>query len=248
MVAIGNSAEGSAQQVVAIIVAHEHPAGKAEMPPPSSHPRRTRQQRLGGRSERVVRDVTRATAAELARVGYAELRVEDVAAEAGVNKTTIYRRWPSKVELVAAAIRAINEPSGELPDLGSVYRDLLALLQDKVARASTCEGKSIHRMMTLEMDHPEVASITRALRAEYVAPWIAVIERAIARGELPEGTDPELMSDMLTGPVFGKLLRRRDEVDDAYLAAVVNMVVLGAKHRGAIRRVASDAPPVAARR
>src|SRR6516162_5006549 len=108
----------------------------ATIPPPSSQPRRTRQQRLGGRSERVVRDVTRATAAELARVGYAELRVEDVATEAGVNKTTIYRRWPSKIELVAAAIRAINEPSGDLPDLGSISLDLLALLRDKVSLAS----------------------------------------------------------------------------------------------------------------
>lgn len=210
-------------------------------PPPSNNPRRTGQQRLGGRSERVVRDVTRATAAELARVGYAELRVEDVAAQAGVNKTTIYRRWPSKADLVSAAIRAVNEPLDEPPDHGSVRFDLLAVLQDKVARASTCEGQSIHRMIALEMDHPEVASIARALRQEYQVPWITVIERAIARGELPVGSDPVLMSDMIMGPVFN-LLRRREPVDDAYLDAVVNLVVLGAKSGGAIRTQRDSAP------
>jgi AcrR family transcriptional regulator len=205
------------------------------MPPPSSNPRRTGQQRLGGRSERVVRDVTRATAAELARVGYAELRVEDVAAQAGVNKTTIYRRWPSKVDLVGATLRAITTSAGDLPDLGAVRLDLLALGRAAVERASTCEGQSIHRMIALEMDHPEVASLARSLRAEYVLPWAAVIERAIARGELPPGSDPQLMVDIILGPVFNKLLRKREHVDDEFLAAVVNMVVLGAKSGGAIR-------------
>jgi AcrR family transcriptional regulator len=202
--------------------------------PPPSNPRRTGQQRLGGRSERVVRDVTRATAAELARVGYAALRVEDVAVQAGVNKTTIYRRWPSKVDLVGATLRAITAPTLDLPDLGSVYLDLLALLRAGVMRSSTCEGQSIHRMIALEMDHPEVASIARALRTEYVAPWAAVIERAIARGELPERSDPQFIADLILGPVFNKLLRKREPVEDEFLAAVVKMVVLGAKHGGAV--------------
>jgi AcrR family transcriptional regulator len=187
-----------------------------------------------------------ATAAELGRVGYEALRVEDVAAQAGVNKTTIYRRWPSKADLVAAALRAVNEPSGDLPDRGSVDLDLLELLEEKVARASTCEGQSIHRMILQEMDHPEVASITRALRTEWRAPWIAVIERAVARGELPEGSDPELMADMITGPVFQKLTRQREAVDAAYLARVVDMVVLGAKSGGAVRsprRPVQSQPP-----
>jgi AcrR family transcriptional regulator len=204
------------------------------VPPPSSTPRRTGQQRLGGRSERVVRDVTRATAAELSRVGYAELRVEDVAAQAGVNKTTIYRRWPTKADLVAATLRAINEPSGELPDRGSVRLDLLALLRESVARATTCEGRSIHRVIALEMDHPEVATIARSLRAEYTAPWAAVIERAVTRGELPDGSDPQLMVEVIMGSVFNKLLRKREPVDDDFLVAVVNMVVLGATSGGAI--------------
>jgi AcrR family transcriptional regulator len=183
-----------------------------------------------------------ATAAELGRVGYAALRVEDVAAEAGVNKTTIYRRWPNKAELVAAALRAVNEPSADPPDRGRVDLDLLELLQEKVARASTCEGQSIHRMIIQEMDHPEVASITQSLRAEFRAPWIAVIERAVARGELPEGSDPELMTDMIMGSVFQKLLRQRADVDAAYLARVVDMVVLGAKSGGAVRSPTAPAP------
>jgi len=204
-------------------------------PPPTPVPRRTGQFRLGGRSERVVRDVTRATLAELARVGYEALRVEDVAVEAGVNKTTVYRRWPNKADLVADVLRTLKGEPDELPDLGSVGADLVALLRASVASASTCEGRSIHRMIALEMDHPEVLSIANALRAEYQAPWLAVIERAIGRGELPEGSDPVLLVEMVMGTVFNKLLRKREPVDDAFLCAVVNMVVLGARSGGAIR-------------
>ena len=90
-------------------------------------------------------------------------------------------------------------------------------------------------MIALELEHPEVASIARTLREEYWAPWIAVIERAVGRGDLPAGSDPQLLVEMLTGPVFNRLLRWREAVDDEYLVAVVNMVVLGAKSGGAIR-------------
>ena len=60
--------------------------------------RRTVGARTGGRSERVVRDVLRAAIEELSTNGYSALRVEDVAARAGVNKTTVYRRWPTKAD------------------------------------------------------------------------------------------------------------------------------------------------------
>lgn len=202
---------------------------------PESGPRRTGGRRLGGRSERVVRDVLRATTAELARAGYAALRVEDVAARARVNKTTIYRRWPTKAELVSATLRAAGGPPTEAPDTGTVRGDLMALLRAVVAKLSTPAGRGLYRMITLEMDHPEVASIARVLRAESQVPWVRVIERAILRGELPEGSDPQLIAELIRGPVLSRLLRLREPVDEAYVEAVVNLVVLGAERAGAVR-------------
>lgn len=206
--------------------------------PPPETPRRTGQQRLGGRSERVVREVIRATLAELGRVGYAALRIDDVAAQAQVNKTTVYRRWPTKADLVTATLLAMSSSDEATPDSGSVRDDMLALIQRSMARISTCEGEAVYRMIGLEMDHPEVASITRALRSEMHAPWYAIIKRAIDRGELPRGTDPRLIVEMLSATVYSKKLKLREAVDDDYLAAVVDLVLRGAINGGAIRAAA----------
>lgn len=191
--------------------------------------------RVGGRSERVVRDVLAATMAELARVGYAALRVEDVAAGAGVNKTTVYRRWPVKSDLVAAALRSASASALAAPDTGSLRSDLLELLRRHVALFATAQGRLIGRMMMVELDHPDVAALVRTLREEKLAPWLDAIERAKARGEIPRGSEATLMVDMILGTTFAKI-RRDDPVDDAFLRAVVDLVVLGAEHGGAVPR------------
>jgi AcrR family transcriptional regulator len=207
-------------------------------PEPPDPPRRTGQQRLGGRSERVVREVIRATLAELGRVGYAALRIDDVAAQAQVNKTTVYRRWPTKADLVTATLMAMSSSDEAPPDTGSVREDMLVLIRRSVARISTCEGEAVYRMIGLEMDHPEVASITRALRGEMHAPWLAMIKHAIERGELPQGTDARLIVEMISATVYSKKLKLREPVDDDYLAAIIDLILRGAMNGGAIRAAA----------
>src|ERR1700712_3828040 len=94
--------------------------------------RRTEGVRVKGRAARVVTDVLHATAEELSRVGYAALRVEDVALRSGVNKTTIYRRWPTNPDPGGAPLRAVWEPPA-VPDTGSLREDLIASLKKSAA-------------------------------------------------------------------------------------------------------------------
>jgi AcrR family transcriptional regulator len=196
--------------------------------------------RVGGRSERVVRDVLGAAAQELARAGYAALRMEDVAAAAGVNKTTVYRRWPTKPELVRATLKSLNEGWIVTPDLGSIRADLLRLLGDFVARMKNPEKRCIARMIYAEMDQPEVQELVRTLHEEHLVPWRTVIARSIDRGELPAGSDPRLIADLVLGTVMSGVVRFQEHRDPGYFAAVVELVVAGAKHGGAIR--GGDAP------
>jgi AcrR family transcriptional regulator len=219
----------------------EPPTGDDDLTPESTRRlRRTgeRRARIGGRSERVVRSVLEAAVAEIARVGYGALRIDDVATRAGVNKTTVYRRWPTKPELVTAALRTIVDRP-ETPDTGTLRGDLIVLLRRFVIKACRTDGQTMMRMFSLEKHHPEVAEIARTLRAEHLAPWEEVVSRAVRRGEIPEGSDLKLILDTLSGTVFSKLNRGLDEVDDTYLFAVIDLVLAGVRSGGAIRRAPS---------
>src|SRR5882757_10372604 len=103
---------------------------------PKTNTRRTEGVRVKGRAARVVSDVLIATAEELSRVGYSSLRVEDVAARSGVNKTTIYRRWPTKPELVGAAVMSIKVPI-EFAHTEDLQRDLVDGFVSGLARSAT---------------------------------------------------------------------------------------------------------------
>ena len=192
--------------------------------------RRTVGARTGGRSERVVRDVLRAAVDELARSGYGALRVEDVAARAGVNKTTIYRRWPTKTDLVAAAIRLCAGHHQPVPDTGSARRDLVEMLERAIAFARTAEGRAITRLVTVESGDPDVDQICRSLREGMLKQRSVIIERAKERGELPRGADARLVLDAIFVPVMTRVLRFHEEVDTRTAEAFVDLVLAGAKH------------------
>lgn len=197
--------------------------------------RRTGGVRTSGRAARVVEDVLCATSQELSRVGYAALRIEDVAQRSGVNKTTIYRRWPTKAELVAAALQGLSiQPTAS--DTGTLRGDLLEYLQSYAAFAGSSLGRGISRMMLSERTHPEVEPIARALREKHRRSRASIVERAIARGELPEGTSPALVAELAFAPVYTRLVTQSAKADDAFLGSVVDVVIAGARAGAAIAR------------
>jgi AcrR family transcriptional regulator len=191
--------------------------------------RRTVGARTGGRSKRVVDNVLRAAVDELAREGYGALRVEDVATRAGVNKTSVYRRWPTKADLVSAAISTVAGHHEPLPDTGSVRGDFIAMLTRIVAFARTAEGRAIMRLVAAEGD-PEVDRLARRLRDAIMTERAKLIVRAQERGELPHGIDVRLLLDALVSPALHRVLRFREVVDPATLEAFVDLVLTGAKH------------------
>jgi AcrR family transcriptional regulator len=146
---------------------------------------------LGGRSERVVQQVLVATVAELGESGYRAFRMDAVSAAAGVNKTTIYRRWPSKALLVAGAVEWMRRFVHDvpLPDTGSLERDLVEAFQRKLSFSDRVEGQAWARLLAEKHD-PEVSVIIGEAVEERSNAWYTMVTRAVARGELPGGTDP----------------------------------------------------------
>lgn len=193
------------------------------MSPGSVATRRTANVRVRGRAADVVARVLSAAAHELSRAGYAALRVEDVAARSGVNKTTIYRRWSTKEQLVAAVIGQ----QGEAPaiDTGTLRGDLRASLLLSVNLSGPQLG--ILRAVMTERTVPEIEAVMRRLRAEVQRARIAMVERGIARGELPKGVDPQLVVDLASAPVQRALIFG-DRLDASYVDRVLDVVLAGA--------------------
>lgn len=191
--------------------------------------------------------VLEATAEEIGRSGYASLRIEDIAARSSVNKTTIYRRWPRKVDLVAAAIRHFAEVP-DPPDTGSVRTDLLTLLRHSAARAQSRFGRGIVRMIQIERTHPEVDQVAQQLAADQMHPRRVVVERAMESGQLPRGTDVDLVLELIFAPVIKRIAFFRAPPTDDFLQRVVDIVLAGARSGAAIAPSAEPRARQTARR
>lgn len=206
------------------------PSARKKQPGTKGHvPTRVLGVRPGGRAARVVCDVIRAAIAELAESGYVAMRMEAVAERAAVSKTTVYRRWPTKAALVRDAVGTLGMTRPAPPDTGSLEDQLRVVLGDLVAVAATPEGMTVARVLTNELDHPEVAELSRELRAQFHEPWFLVLRRAVARGELPKRTDLKLIVEVLSATVGTRLFRDHEAVDTAFLRALISLVVGGAR-------------------
>lgn len=195
------------------------------MPTARATTRRTGAARTGGRAESVVDRVVAATLAELSRVGYEAMRVEDIAALSGVNKTTIYRRWPTKVELLTNAISAAAEKRLPPIDTGTLRGDLLASL--RTAFELTPFEQGVLRVIQAERSLEAVEAFAQRMREDIRAMRIAIVDRGIARGELPAGTDTSLVVDLISAPVQLALLFN-ESMTLASVQRVLDVVLAGA--------------------
>ena len=170
---------------------------------------------------------------ELARVGYTRLSVDTVARKAGVNKTTVYRRWPTKTSLIVAAITGalVFEAA---PEQATLRDDLLTLAHRLNAWVKTPVGTAILRTLAVELHQPEIRAMSRAAKLNVKVQWTEAVKRAIARGEVPPGTDADLIFELVTGAVNEPFVRVTHVVDDRFLAGIVDLIIAGATRGGAV--------------
>ncbi|GIE81133.1 TetR family transcriptional regulator [Actinoplanes philippinensis] len=156
---------------------------------------------------------------ELAEVGYGRLSIEAVARRAGVGKTAIYRRWSNKLEMVMEIISDVAERKVPLPDTGSFSGDLsLLLMIVSTALQHRVASQIIPDLMAEAARNPQIAeTLQRALRTHQQAVGEKLIGQAVARGELPAGTDPEVAVDLILGPLYWRLAVARQPIEEDYL-------------------------------
>lgn len=175
-----------------------------------------------------MQEALNATLETLAERGYGGLSFEEVASRAGVNKTTLYRRWPNKAELVAAALQQARDDGSETPDSGSLHDDLVICLTQLAARVGSPFGRSLAQALLVGRADPELAAVLSDLRAKNPTIAPEVFDRAAARGELANATDGQFVGETLAQVVFARLLLAKGPVDEPYLHRLVDLVLHGA--------------------
>jgi AcrR family transcriptional regulator len=142
-----------------------------------------------------------ATLATLADEGYAGVSIEGVAARAGVGKATIYRRYPSKAQLVVEAVRVGACLGDNLPDTGDLRSDLETMLRAMVDRLRGADGPVLLAFAAERLRHPELAAeFERSVIGAKRAHARHLIGDAVRRGELPANTDIDLIAE--AGPAI----------------------------------------------
>jgi AcrR family transcriptional regulator len=186
----------------------------------------------GGRPRDPSRDgVIRAAILRLlADVGYGALTMDAVAAQAGVGKATIYRRWRTKEDLVVDTIAELHHMGAATPDTGSLEGDLRQLLHSLV---SVVNGPLGAATLSLLSTVPHQPALAEAFRAGPIGVWRSAFDevwaRAEERGEVRSGAGP-LAAEATSALLVQRWLLTGEPVDESFADEVLSSVVLPLIH------------------
>jgi AcrR family transcriptional regulator len=193
-----------------------------------------RRARPAGRGQKVRAAVLAATLTELAENGYAALTVDNVARRSGVHKTTIYRRWKNRESLVTDTMTDLAATKVPFRDTGDIDTDLRTLARSFVTFLNSPTGKAIAAATLSDAGRiPEIADAKRRFFEDRFRRAQPVIAGAIARGELPAGTDPAEIVRTLVAPIYLRLLVTAEPIDKT-TADNAAKVALAAARAGAL--------------
>lgn len=186
---------------------------------------RSRVSRGAGAHQRVLR----AALQVLNDDGLAGFSMEAVARRAGASKATLYRRWPTAGALLIDAMDATFQPL-PVPDTGRLDTDIAALLNAFVV---TLEQTPFPRLLAAFIDaaerDPALASLHADLTRRRREPMLLVLDRARERGELASDLDLELVTDLLTAPLFYRRFVAHRPIPPGFVEGVIAQVLTSTK-------------------
>ena len=164
------------------------------------------------------------TAELLFERGFGGASVDEISRRSGVAKTTIYRHWPTRADLLRDACSTIGTPQ-DVPDTGSFETDVTALMTNLADLLRSAKWTSVLPSIidAAERD-PDIADMYSKLQQGYSAPFETVIRGLLQKGELPEDTDVAMLIAALTGPLFYRRWFSREPLTDAFAKQIVLLV------------------------
>jgi AcrR family transcriptional regulator len=225
-----------ARTIYETLASRKEPRGGSTPDPP---PDTRRLVRARGRPRSTAADaaILSATLELLPEQGFRSFSMEAVAAKACVSKATLYRRFPSKHELVAAALRTIRSVSAA-PDTGSVRGDLRELVRREVAHAKRVPhlGRLAARLLGDLADEPDMlALVHKTVMAIDRVRLAEIVRRGIARGELRADLEVALATEILHASLIFRFLAsggRLSTLGGTHLTPLIDTLLAGLARRG----------------
>jgi AcrR family transcriptional regulator len=187
-------------------------------------------------------DILDAALDVLAEEGFDGMTIDMVAARAKAGKATLYRRWPSKTELVVDAVACMKNKDidfDDLPNTGTLRGDLVAMIKPPTLRDAEKKLRVMSGLVSLLARNPELAE---AARLAVVAPRAEInrrmLQRAIDRGEISADVDIATVASISPSMVTYRTIMLGKPVDREFLIGIIDKVILpavglGALHSGA---------------
>jgi AcrR family transcriptional regulator len=162
---------------------------------------------------------------DIADHGYAGLSIERVAERARTGKGSIYRRWPTRIDLVLDALDHTLPDPDELPDTADVRADLLAVLRRIAAVMRSRHGDAARACLGPGVDAELGAAIRARLLAPRRAALLAVLRRAAERGQVRTDAVTDRIAELGPTLLHGELMQR-GVIDDDAVVAIVDEVLM----------------------
>lgn len=180
------------------------------------------------RSERARKAILRGTIELLKRDGFNDLRIESVAARAGVGKATVYRWWPSKAELVIDAFASAVLKELRFPPTGSLPHAILGQMKRWAVIFRSPLGQIIANVIGAGQSDPE---ILKAFHTHWVEPRRVearkLLRQAMKNGEIRSDLDPDTILDIFYGPLYLRLLIRNAPLSEEFVDVAFDTVLSG---------------------
>lgn len=218
---------------------HVDQTRNAEAPAHDGHVEVVTEPRLPGRIGR-KRDQTRdadildAALQVLAETGYEGMTMDMVAERARAGKATVYRRWPSKAELVLDGVAHLDSGAADpdqLPDTGTLRGDLVAMIGPSSLVEEEHKLKVMAGLVSTMSHGPQFAA---AANAAIVEPWVVanrvLIQHAVERGEIDAPADIATVSHIIPSMAAYRVFIQREPLDRDFLLSLIDVVLLPALH------------------
>lgn len=168
---------------------------------------------------------------ELSENGYARLSMDRVASRAKTNKNAVYRRWPGKAKLVAAAIRRhVPKPSLDVPDTGDLRQDMLILLHSMMKPLQMIGAETIHGILVDYPGNDLIASLPQLMKTRTYDQLTTIIRgilnNAEKRGEIKPGQKSARVLTLPVDLLRYELLTTHEPLSDQAITEIVDDIFL----------------------